>query len=149
MMDDMIRRYASAEMLQVVDAYYRMADSFGFEQYMRGFAERSAYLRQWTLFLATYPLVLTPATLQPAFAVNQDLQGSQQVRDFFASGIYISSMNLLGLPAAIVPVALHGNVPVGVQLIGRRYREDTCLDAAQAIENAAGVFAAQLWRRER
>jgi amidase len=35
-----------------------------------------------------------------------------------------------------------------VQLIGRRCREDLCLDAAQAIENEVGILAEQLWARE-
>jgi amidase len=49
-------------------------------------------------------------------------------------------MNLLGLPAAAVPVLRAGRVPLGVQLVGQRYREDLCLDAAQAIERATGVM---------
>jgi amidase len=34
-----------------------------------------------------------------------------------------------------------------VQIIGARFREDLCLDAAQAIENAVGVLARRLLER--
>jgi len=34
-----------------------------------------------------------------------------------------------------------------VQLIASRYREDLCLDAAQAIERRVGVLARKLWAR--
>ena len=46
----------------------------------------------------------------------------------------------LGLPAVSVPTGTIGRVPVGVQLIAGRYREDLCLDAAEAIERRAGVL---------
>jgi amidase len=57
------------------------------------------------------------------------------------------AVNLLGLPAAAVPTGLHDGVPIGVQIIGARFREDLCLDAAQAIENAVGVLARRLLER--
>jgi amidase len=49
-------------------------------------------------------------------------------------------VNLLGLPAAAVPVGVEDGVPQGVQLIGPRFREDLCLDAAQAIQDRLGTF---------
>ena len=55
---------------------------------------------------------------------------------------------MLGLPAAVVPVGLADGTPVGVQLIGSRYREDVCLDAAAAIEAKVGIMAQALWARE-
>jgi len=57
------------------------------------------------------------------------------------------AVNLLGLPAAAVPTGIQGGVPIGVQIIGPRFREDLCLDAAQAIENGVGVLAEQLLAR--
>jgi hypothetical protein len=41
-------------------------------------------------------------------------------------------------------VGLAGRNPVGVQLIGSRYREDVCLDAAAAIEAKVGTLAKRL-----
>jgi amidase len=48
--------------------------------------------------------------------------------------------NLLGLPAAVVPVGVANGLPQAVQIIGPRFREDLCLDAAQAIEERLGVL---------
>jgi amidase len=59
----------------------------------------------------------------------------------------LCSVNLLGLPAAAVPTGLVDGVPIGVQIIAQRFREDLCLDAAQAIETAVGVLTPQLWAR--
>ena len=57
-------------------------------------------------------------------------------------------VNLLGLPAAAAPTGLHKGVPMGVQIIGRRFREDMCLDAAQHIEDKVGVLSYQLWENQ-
>jgi amidase len=52
----------------------------------------------------------------------------------------VVAVNLLGLPAAVVPVGAANGLPQGVQIIGALYREDLCLDAAEAIESALGVL---------
>jgi len=54
---------------------------------------------------------------------------------------------VLGLPSAVVPVALHQGKPIGVQLIAGRYREDLALDAAAAVEKRAGMLVRQLWEK--
>jgi amidase len=49
------------------------------------------------------------------------------------------AVNLLGLPAVAVPVGHTAGIPLGVQVIGSRYREDLCLDAAEVIEARHGL----------
>jgi amidase len=44
----------------------------------------------------------------------------------------------MGLPGLTVSTGMVGNTPVGVQLVGGRYREDVLLDAGKIIE-AAGT----------
>jgi amidase len=69
------------------------------------------------------------------------------VRDLFDSAIYSYGVNFLGLPAGVVPIDLVDGLPVGVQLIGPRYREDLVLDAMEAVEGRAGSVLAPLWSR--
>jgi amidase len=47
--------------------------------------------------------------------------------------------NLLGLPAAAVPAGKAAGLPAGVQVMGARFQELACLEAAEAIENAFGA----------
>ena len=47
---------------------------------------------------------------------------------------------VLGLPCVAVPTGVRDHVPLGVQIVGGRFREDLCLDAAEAIEQRAGAF---------
>ena len=56
-------------------------------------------------------------------------------------------MNFMGLPAAIVQANENDGQPVGVQIVGRRFREDMILDAAEAVERQIGVMAQRLWAR--
>jgi amidase len=77
--------------------------------------------------------------MQP-FPLGFDVAGADEfaavLRAFRLTGL----VNLLGLPSAAVPVGVAGGLPQGVQIIGDRYREDLCLDAAQAIEERVGVL---------
>jgi amidase len=135
-----MRAVASAAMNALLDAYLEIAWVRDLEGYLRALSERQAALRAWMQFQERYPLALCPVSLQPPIAPGADLGGVAGARAAFDPCLYLSTMNLLGLPAAAVPVLRAGRVPLGVQLVGQRYREDLCLDAAQAIERATGVM---------
>ena len=74
---------------------------------------------------------------------------AREVRDVRLGLAAMAEADPLGLPGAVAPTGLHGKAPIGVQIVGRRYREDVCLDTAQAIENSVGVLCERLWARER
>jgi amidase len=44
------------------------------------------------------------------------------------------AISMLGLPGLAVPTGLADGIPVGVQLVASRFREDICLTAAEVIE---------------
>ena len=48
--------------------------------------------------------------------------------------------NCLGLPAVAIPAGTAHGLPLGVQIIGPRYREDLCLTAAWEVERALGTI---------
>jgi amidase len=72
--------------------------------------------------------------------VGRDLEGPEAVIDALESMRLVVLVNLLGLPAAAVPVGVASGLPQGVEVIGPRFREDACLDAAQAIESRLGTI---------
>lgn len=116
--------------------------------WMQATAARNGHIRAWQLFFEQYPVVLAPTTVKPTPGPREDTISAERVRDIFWGEIrFISAINVLGLPGAVVPVALHDGKPIGVQLIAGRYREDLALDAAAAIEKRAGVLARQLWEQ--
>lgn len=119
-----------------------------FEGYLRGMGERARVLRDWMLFLEDHPLVLSPLSLQPAFPQHADQKGPQRMGEIMDAQIHMSNMNFLGLPAAVVPLGTWDGIPLGVQIVAGRYREDLCLDAAEAIERQVGLVVQELWDRE-
>jgi len=145
---DQMMATASADFQKTIRAAIEGANPLDQTGYMKAIAERSRHIRNWMLFLEEYPLVLAPTTVRQTPEVNADLASDQRARELFKNDLrFISSINVLGLPAAVVPVGLHEGLPVGVQIIGSRYREDMCLDAAEAIEGRVGVLTKQLWAR--
>ena len=133
---------------QILRGYKSISNRLDIRGFMSAIATRSRHLRNWLLFLERWPIVLTPVTVQPTPAPRADLEGDARIRELLRNDVrFVSAVNVLGLPAAVVPVGLHRGHPIGVQLIASRYREDLCLDAAQAIERRVGVLAHQLWER--
>lgn len=112
-------------------------------------AERTFHLRNWLEILEKYSVILTPASTLPTFEAKEDTYGDAALHRIYYHGLrFISSINILGLPAAVVPVGLVDGNPVGVQIISSRFREDLCLAAAKEIENKAGILVRELWKRE-
>lgn len=106
-------------------------DAFG---HMKALARRSTLIRRWQVFMQRYPLVLTPVSAEQAFAQGLDVQSQESMdRVLRAQGpqFYVP---LLGLPALSAPTGVEGGVPIGVQLIGQRFREDLLLQAAEVLE---------------
>jgi amidase len=116
--------------------------------WMRATAARNSHIRAWQLFFEGYPVVLAPTTVKPTPGPREDAISGERAQEIFWNDLrFISAINVLGLPAAVVPVGLHAGKPIGVQLITGRYREDLALDAAAAIEKRAGMLVRQLWDR--
>ena len=125
------------------------ANTLDLPGWMRATAARSTHIRAWQLFFEDYPVVLAPTTVKPTPGPREDTISSERVREIFWNDIrFVSAINVLGLPSAVVPVTLHKGRPIGVQLIAGRYREDLSLDAASAIEKRAGMLVRQLWEHE-
>jgi Asp-tRNA(Asn)/Glu-tRNA(Gln) amidotransferase A subunit family amidase len=80
-------------------------------------------------WLDEFPVLLAPAAASPAFALGY---GEPDVFDLFH---HCKLASALGLPAAVVPFATSPEgLPVGVQIVGGRGREDEVLAVARAIE---------------
>jgi amidase len=145
MLASVMREHGSADIGSVYDSYCSHAKPLDLEGYVRALAARAGYLRAWAVFMERFPLVLAPVSLVPPMPQGEDLKGSDRMGRLLEEQSMLYSVNLLGLPAAAVPTGLHDGVPLGVQIIGPRFREDLCLAAAQAIEARAGVLAERLW----
>ena len=100
---------------------------------------RHAIARAWSEFFADYPLILGPTWCMPQFPHGFDIAEETNADAILNLMRFVVPMNLLGLPVACVPAGLSAaGLPLGVQLIADRFREDLALDAAAAVEAALG-----------
>ncbi|NNE22561.1 MAG: amidase family protein [Rhizobiales bacterium] len=148
MMEADIRRLGSATINKIFDHYHDYFTPFEGDELLKGFARRSHYVREWLLFMEKYPLVLTPFLPAPTYEWDRDAQGPDGVKEVLGAGLYSYSMNYMGLPAGNIAANYNDGLPVGIQIVGRRFREDMILDACAAIEQRVGVMAEKLFARD-
>jgi amidase len=100
----------------------------------RTLVRRTTLMREWRLFLSTYPVLLLPVSAELPFRDGLDLQGAAGFERVWQAQLILRALPALGLPALAVSTRLIGSVPVGVQVVAGHYREDLCLLAGAAIE---------------
>jgi amidase len=136
----LIRQLGDKDVNRALDLMLEATPEIDLPTYVRESAERARHLREWMLFLERYPLVVGPVSTEPPFPVGFDLIDAAGTARVLTHQRLLVTVNFLGLPAVAVPSGLAGQVPVGVQVIGGRYREDLCLDAAEVIEARCGAL---------
>jgi amidase len=123
-----VETLASGEFVRFWQAYHPIWTEAAGEPAFDPMMERAAIARAWHDWMTEAPLVLAPIRTQPAFPVDADLDPGW-LADWPETMRMAVAVNLLGLPAVAVPA--EGAV---VQVIGPRFREDLCLDAAAVIQ---------------
>jgi amidase len=136
----MLRQHGDAGLNRSLDFFLAATPDVDLAGYMKALAQRSRHVRDWLLFLERYPLVVGPVSTEPPFEVGFDTTTAARAGEVFTAQRLLVAVNLLGLPAVAVPAGRGGGgLPLGVQVIGSRYREDLCLDAAEVIEARHGL----------
>jgi aspartyl-tRNA(Asn)/glutamyl-tRNA(Gln) amidotransferase subunit A len=88
--------------------------------------------------------MLTPATPSAAFGIGE--KGGADPVEMYLNDIFTVTVNMAGLPAIAVPAGLDGQgLPLGLQLIGRAFDEETLFSLGHVIEHAAGHFSPTAW----
>jgi aspartyl-tRNA(Asn)/glutamyl-tRNA(Gln) amidotransferase subunit A len=94
-------------------------------------------------FNAGIDAMLTPATPSAAFAIGE--KGADPV-EMYLNDVFTVTVNMAGLPGIAVPAGLdRQGLPLGLQLIGKPFGEETLFALGQKIEDAAGRFAPERW----
>lgn len=105
----------------------------------QSFIVRHSLLRSWSEFQETHPLIVAPIASDIPGLAGTDLEDGRVAADLQTMRMAMA-VNALGLPAVALPVGIADGLPQAVQVIGPRYREDLCLDAAAAVEDRLGVL---------
>jgi len=121
---------------QVVELFPTMTS---LEKYLAHQA-RDGVGRKWQEWFEEFPILLSPTWTQPAFVKDFDIataEGSMATLELMRP---VLPGNLLGLPCAVVPGGMADDLPVGVQVIGRRYSDLRVLSIAEQIEESFGTI---------
>ncbi len=89
--------------------------------------------------------ILTPATPSAAFGIADQEMQADPIK-MYLNDIFTVTVNMAGLPGISVPAGLDADgLPLGLQLIGRPFEEETLYKGAHILEQAAGRFQPDRW----
>jgi len=108
------------------------------DAWIRRDAVRAKFFEQ----MEQYSILLCPAAAIPAFRHGErswQLEG--KTVEYLDAWSYTEFFNLLGNPAAVVPIAHSSEgLPIGVQIVGRPWQEEQVLAVAGALEKECGAW---------
>ncbi len=113
--------------------------------YLRAQKVRTLIKRDFeTNFDAGIQAMLTPTTPSAAFGVGEKSSGDPI--EMYLNDVFTVTVNMAGLPGISVPAGIDRNgLPLGLQLIGRPFDEESLFALGHVIEQAAGRFSPERW----
>ena len=103
------------------DAYYKKAQKV-----------RSLVMNEFNKAFQKYDVLLTPTSPTVAFKIGEKTSNPLEM---YLSDICTVSVNIAGLPGISIPCGVDSNnMPIGMQLIGNKFQEETILNAAYTFE---------------
>ena len=95
-------------------------------------------------FAAGVHAVLTPTTPSAAFGIGET--SSDDPVEMYLNDVFTVTVNMAGLPGIAIPAGRDTqSLPLGLQLIGRPFDEETLFALGHVIEQAAGKFTPERW----
>src|SRR6201987_1896034 len=113
--------------------------------YLRAQRVRTLIKRDFeTCFADGIDAILTPTTPSATFGIGE--KGRADPIEMYLNDVFTVTVNMAGLPGISVPSGLDAQgLPLGLQLIGRPFEEETLFALASVIEQAGGFFKPERW----
>jgi amidase len=108
----------------------------------KALTRRATLTREWLAFFENYAVLLMPVSGELPFPDQLDCKDEASFARVWHAQLPQIAIPFMGLPGLTVSTGLVGRVPVGVQLVSGRYREDLCLAAGEAVEAGGTPSAA-------
>jgi aspartyl-tRNA(Asn)/glutamyl-tRNA(Gln) amidotransferase subunit A len=107
--------------------------------YLKAQKVRNLILRDFTDAFAKVDAILTPTAPSAAFGLGEKMDDPVTM---YLNDVFTVPASLAGVPAMSVPAGLSAEgLPLGLQVIGRHFDEETVFAVSAAIERAAGFTA--------
>jgi amidase len=110
--------------------------------FSKALTRRATLAREWLLFLEQYSVVVMPVSGELPFPDQLDRKDDASFARVWKAQLPQIAIPFMGLPGLTVSTGLVGRIPVGVQVVSGRYREDLCFAAGEAIEAGGTPSAA-------
>jgi len=127
---------------RIILGTYVLSSGYYDAYYLRAQKVRTLIRQDFLKAFEKVDLVVTPTTPTPAFKAGEKSDDPMQM---YLSDIFTISCNLAGIPGVSLPCGFSTNpkLPIGLQLLGKPFGEETLLRAAHAYEQTTA------WHKER
>ena len=120
---------------------YVLSSGFYDAYYMKAQRVRTLISNDFKAAFENVDVILTPTAPSAAFAIGEKQDDPLAM---YLNDVFTVPASLAGLPGMSVPAGLSGDgLPLGLQLIGKAFDEETVLRAGHVLETAAGFDATQ------
>ena len=113
-------------------------------EYFEALDERDRSIQAWEQFFQSWDALLCPVSMMTAFKhcePGMPLQLEGRDIEYWLIGAHGTIFNYTGHPAVALPCGFdHNGLPIGVQLVGKRWSESRLLAIAQSVSPIAGEF---------
>ncbi|HKP40507.1 amidase [Mycobacterium sp.] len=112
----------------------------GIRDLLGGYYRRTFVRRRLSELMVDHPVLLLPSSGEPPFRLGDDVSSRERTRELMCHQWPNLAVPLLGLPA--VGMGTHvrpGAAPLGVQLVGRGFADETVLSVAEDLQRVSGV----------
>jgi amidase len=133
---EMVARESEQDSQFVFARMSEYAGEVGFRSLMEALQERAGIVRQWEMFFRDFSLILCPSSGELPFDQQLDVSSDAAFARVYEAQLTQRAVPAIGVPALSVATGEANGRPVGVQLIGPRFREDVLLAAGRDIEEA-------------
>ena len=140
----LVRDFDSAQLAALDPGLLRLviaAQDISASELQAAYAEMRALSQQMHAFHRDYDLLLTPTVPITAFAAGVDTPDITRFPQWYDWTPMTWPFNLTRQPAASVPCGFVGGLPIGLQIVGPMFSEETILRASRCVERACASGA--------
>lgn len=134
--DKLVDQEAEADSQFVYQQMSNRVEPLGVDGLLGALQTRAGLVREWEEFMQKYPVLICPVSGELPFSQQQDMQSEAAFEAIMQTQMTQRALPVMGLPGLAVSTGTVGTVPVGVQLIAGRYREDILIAAGGDIERS-------------
>jgi aspartyl-tRNA(Asn)/glutamyl-tRNA(Gln) amidotransferase subunit A len=110
---------------------YVLSSGYYDAYYLKAARVRTLISRDFDTAFAKCDAVISPVAPSPAFKIGEKCDDPLQM---YLTDIYTVSANLAGIPGISVPCGKAGGLPVGVQFMAPKWKEDTLIKLGFAVQ---------------